>query len=165
MMNNRNPRLTTLIVVMCLLFLFLGLTSITSFLGGDKSDDETPIDPYLIEAESYTDSHLDVDADSVNTYPSDVKPVSDSTIDVSTEQSRKPGYVPDRKPTPSRQSVLSAYDDGYQEGYDQGCEDALMGEDFGNNFDDENDYNGRENAQYCEGYEDGYENGFYDHVN
>ena len=163
MMNNRHTRLTILVVVMSFLFLFLGLTSIAYFLGGDKSDDDDRVDPYLIQAEPYPDFHLDVDVDSVNPSPSAVKPVGDSTTDLSSELSRKPEQV--RKPAPSRQSVLSAYDDGYQEGYDQGCEDALSGEDFGNNFDDENDYTGRENAQYCEGYEDGYENGYYDHIN
>ena len=164
MMNNRHTRLALLIAAVCLLFL-MGVTSIAYLLGGDKSDDDDRVDPYSVQAEPYTDFHLDVDADSVNPSPSAVKPVGDYTTDLSSEQSRKPEPEQVRKPASSRQSVLSAYDDGYQEGYDQGCEDALSGEDFGNNFDDENDYTGRENAQYCEGYEDGYENGYYDHIN
>lgn len=164
MMNNRHTRLALLIAAVCLLFL-MGVTSIAYLLGGEKSDNDDRVDPYSVQADSSADFHSTLNMDSVNPSPSAFIPVCDSAAGHSSEQSRKPEPEQVRKPAPSRQSVLSAYDDGYQEGYDQGCEDALSGEDFGNNFDDENDYTGRENAQYCEGYEDGYENGYYDHIN
>lgn len=162
MMNNRYLRLVLLIAAVYLLFLMGG--SIASLLDDDKSNDRMPIDPYSVPADSSADLHSTLNMDSVNPSPSAFMPICDSAADHSSNRTPKPGYESTRKPAPSRNSVISAYDDGYQEGYDQGCEDALLDEDFGANFDDDNDYSGRENAQYCEGYEDGYENGYYDHI-